>query len=389
MDRESLSCDGSAIATTSDEEHELYRSVVLSNLEEGVSAVLSNIIEEHRVSAVLSNLIDEEEGVSANVDEEDDDVSITSQVESSTPPITETVTSAPGTSTAAESYCDCFKVGRVPNLCLCGEVDSDFDWTWDEKSKSAATIIKPDQREVSFHVDFSCGTAAVRGTKPMKSDQYFWELKMTTPVYGTDMMIGVGTHEMDLNRHRHEFCSMLGKDSESWGLSYNGSLQYQGNKTRYSAKYGQGTIIGVHLDMWHGTLTFFKNRIPLGVAFRGLQGKTVYPMLSSTAARSGMKVIKCQSFTTSLQFMCCQVIRKLVPMHLDVLDAVPFPPGLRLFLQNNISWLLQSQPRRARYKRSRSMFDDEEDQDADIGEGCSHTQQSKRMKALHLVYHER
>ena len=39
-----------------------------------------------------------------------------------------------------------------------------------------------------FHVDYSCGTAAVRGTIPMVEDQYYWEVKMTTPVYGTDMV---------------------------------------------------------------------------------------------------------------------------------------------------------------------------------------------------------
>ena len=65
---------------------------------------------------------------------------------------------------------------------------SEFEWVWDEETKSAASSIKDDSREVMFHIDYSCGTAAVRGTMPMKNDQYFWEIKMTTPVYGTDMV---------------------------------------------------------------------------------------------------------------------------------------------------------------------------------------------------------
>ena len=48
--------------------------------------------------------------------------------------------------------------------------------------------MKHDQREVVFHVDYSCGTAAVRGSQIMGEDQYYWEVKMTTPVYGTDMV---------------------------------------------------------------------------------------------------------------------------------------------------------------------------------------------------------
>ena len=64
---------------------------------------------------------------------------------------------------------------------------TDFDWTWDEDSKSAASYLKGD-REVVFHMDYSGGTAAVRGNVKMHKDQYYWEIKMTTPVYGTDMV---------------------------------------------------------------------------------------------------------------------------------------------------------------------------------------------------------
>ena len=64
-------------------------------------------------------------------------------------------------------------------------------------------------------------------------------------------------------------------------------------------------------------------------------------MVSSTAAQSGMKLIQAVSFSTSLQFMCCQVLRNLVPLHQNVCDALVLPPGLRDFLLNNLSWLLQ------------------------------------------------
>ena len=72
---------------------------------------------------------------------------------------------------------------------------SDFDWVWDNDTKSFASFLKPDCREVLFHVDYSCGTAAVRGTIPMIEDQYYWEIKMTTPVYGTDMVCYEPHHE--------------------------------------------------------------------------------------------------------------------------------------------------------------------------------------------------
>lgn len=82
----------------------------------------------------------------------------------------------------------------------------------------------------------------------------------------------------------------------------------------------------------------------VGIAFTGLQGKILYPIVSSTAARSGMRIIRCCSFPTSLQFMCCQALRRVIPSHLDVLSAVVLPPGLKDFLKNNVQWLLQPFP---------------------------------------------
>lgn len=63
-----------------------------------------------------------------------------------------------------------------------------FEWTWDVDNKSAAAEVSPGDREVRFHVNYSSGTAAIRGTHVMSDRQYFWEVKMTTPVYGTDMV---------------------------------------------------------------------------------------------------------------------------------------------------------------------------------------------------------
>lgn len=43
-------------------------------------------------------------------------------------------------------------------------------------------------REVTFHKHFSNGTAAIRGSTALTEDQHYWEIKMTTSVYGTDMV---------------------------------------------------------------------------------------------------------------------------------------------------------------------------------------------------------
>ncbi|XP_004596873.2 SPRY domain-containing SOCS box protein 3 [Ochotona princeps] len=249
-----------------------------------------------------------------------------------------------------ESFCDCagqseasprsLHAAHLSKDCRCGEEAEHFDWVWDDLNKSSATLLSCDNRKVSFHTDYSCGTAAVRGTKELGQGQHFWEIKMTSPVYGTDMMVGIGTSDVDLDKYHHTFCSLLGRDEASWGLSYTGLLHHKGDKTSFSPRFGQGSIIGVHLDAWHGTLTFFKNRKFIGVAATKLWDRKFYPMVCSTAARSSMKVIRSCASSTSLQYLCCYRLRQLRPHSGDTLEGLPLPPGLKQLLHDKLGWVL-------------------------------------------------
>ncbi|KAM6951208.1 SPRY domain-containing SOCS box protein 3 [Aplochiton taeniatus] len=249
-----------------------------------------------------------------------------------------------------ESFCHCepqeeprpgaLREGLQPlNDCLCGEDDQGFDWVWDEGFKSTSAFLSCEDRKVSFHSEYSCGTAAIRGTKELAEGQHFWEIKMTSPVYGTDMMVGIGTSEVSLEKYKHSFSSMLGTDEDSLGLSYTGLLQHKGDKVDFSSRFGQGSIIGLHLDTWHGTLTFYKNRRRIGVAATRLQNKKFYPMVCSTAARSSMKVIRACYTPTSLQYLCCTHLRQQMPECSDTLGVLPLPPGLRTLLHAQLGWV--------------------------------------------------
>lgn len=144
-----------------------------------------------------------------------------------------------------------------------------------------------------------------------------------------------------------------------------GLLHHKGDKTSFSSRFGQGSIIGVHLDTWHGTLTFFKNRkrigevapcpvpvpaaargrqrpvpLPAGVAATRLWDRKFYPMVCSTAARSSMKVVRCCASSTSLQYLCCRRLRQLRPHSGDTLEGLPLPPGLKQLLHDKLGWVL-------------------------------------------------
>ncbi|XP_061563908.1 SPRY domain-containing SOCS box protein 3 isoform X2 [Cololabis saira] len=245
-----------------------------------------------------------------------------------------------------ESFCLCERQEElglglaVVRDCLCGEEDQVFDWAWDEQGKSSGALLSCDNRKVSFHSDYSCGTAAIRGSRALSDGQHYWEVKMTSPVYGTDMMVGIGTSEVNLEKFKYSFGSLLGHDEDSWGLSYTGLLQHKGDKVKFSSRFGQGSIIGIHLDMWHGTLTFYKNRHLIGVAATTLQNKKFYPMVCSTAAKSSMKVIRASYTPTSLQYLCCARLRQILPRCPDIINALELPPGLRVLLHTQLQWVL-------------------------------------------------
>ena len=80
----------------------------------------------------------------------------------------------------------------------------DFAWKWDEENKSDDVVICNDGREAYFHPDYSCGTSAVRGTHPLIGGwEHYWEIKMASAVYGTDM----ASH---FNNYSNRFSCCLG-----------------------------------------------------------------------------------------------------------------------------------------------------------------------------------
>jgi SPRY domain-containing SOCS box protein 3 len=67
------------------------------------------------------------------------------------------------------------------------------EWTWDKTAQtSSSSVLILEDQEVHFHPGYSSGTAAVRGNKPFVGGSvYYWEIKVLTPLYGTDVVSDV------------------------------------------------------------------------------------------------------------------------------------------------------------------------------------------------------
>lgn len=138
-------------------------------------------------------------------------------------------------------------------------------------------------------------------------------------------MVGVGTDRVDTLAYKYSFVSALGLDDQSWGFSYRGIAQHDGLSRYYGQKFGAGSILGIHLDLFRGTIEFYLNRTPLGVAFKGLPvdgSKTYYPMVCATSAKSSVKLLNSSSFPECLQYQAMRSISRN-PATLNELQKYP------------------------------------------------------------------
>ncbi|CAK1551348.1 unnamed protein product [Leptosia nina] len=240
----------------------------------------------------------------------------------------------------AKPYCQCWGK-KEPMLwdqlrgCGCGEENDVSEWKWEQMNTSPSSwvLLSDDKRQVTFHPFYSSGTAVAKGDTPfLHNNHYYWEIKILTETYGTDVMIGVGTNKVNMTDSHFEFMSLLGRDEESYGLSYTGAVRHNAMSSKDSPGFCKGSIVGVRLDMWRGTLEFYLNRKAQGVSFYNLRRHPIlYPMASSTAAQSSMRLIYAASWRASLLVDAAKILAATV-------RRKNLPPGLR-YTASSQFWL--------------------------------------------------
>ena len=82
-------------------------------------------------------------------------------------------------------------------------------------------------------------------------------------------MFGYSTSETRLNYENYEYVNLIGNDNYSWGLNHNGNVCHNLKSKLFCEKFAQAdTVIGVLLDFYNNSLSFYKNGEELGVAFK-------------------------------------------------------------------------------------------------------------------------
>lgn len=211
---------------------------------------------------------------------------------------------------------------------------SNDNWTWHRRDKSPEVRLYGNNfQSALFHPNWSSGTAGVRGTRMLNNGRYFWELHLSKRIFGTSMMFGIGTKKARL--HADSFTNLIGEDANSWGLSHKGLLWHAGARTHYTKPFRENvhTVIGIYFDGIAGTLSYYKDKKCLGVAFRGLHQvkEPLYPIICSTAAKTEMVLSTTRRDYINLQDRCRSVIVKLIKKKKD-LEELYVPTRIRNFL---------------------------------------------------------
>ncbi|KAK2718573.1 F-box/SPRY domain-containing protein 1-like [Artemia franciscana] len=169
-----------------------------------------------------------------------------------------------------------------------------FKYAWNPNDCSPHVYIK--SNGFTLHRNpIAQSTDGARGKVGFKAGRHSWEITWEGPL-GTVAVVGVATKDASL--HQNGYLALLGSDDESWGwnlvdndLFHSGEVQ--GNYPQFNnpPKYQIGDRIRVILDCEENTLAFEKHYEFLGVAFKGLPRKRLFPAVSAVYGHTEVSMV--------------------------------------------------------------------------------------------------
>jgi len=165
-----------------------------------------------------------------------------------------------------------------------------IEHAWNPNDRSVNIFVKEDDPHTFHRHPVAQSTDCIRGKKAYSRGFHVWEIQWSTRQRGTHAVVGVATSKALL--HCTGYHSLVGNNEESWGWDIVRNKLYHNEKNVSSVKYpalsdsDHSFVVPdkfrVILDMDEGTMAFETNDGRyLGVAFRGMKGKSVYPIVSA------------------------------------------------------------------------------------------------------------
>ncbi|XP_060875814.1 protein gustavus isoform X3 [Metopolophium dirhodum] len=160
---------------------------------------------------------------------------------------------------------------------------------WNAEDRSLNIFVKEEDKLTFHRHPVAQSTDCIRGKTGLTKGLHVWEVNWSTRQRGTHAVVGVATQDAPL--HSVGYQSLVGSNDQSWGWDlgrnklYHDSKSYDGITYPALLKPDETFIVPdkflVVLDMDEGTLSFVVDGQYLGVAFRGLKGRKLFPIVSA------------------------------------------------------------------------------------------------------------
>jgi len=190
---------------------------------------------------------------------------------------------------------------------------------WNNRDRSLNIFVKEDCVFTFHRHPVAQSTDCIRGKQGYSEGLHLIEFTWPSKQRGTHAVIGVATSQAPL--HSPGYQSLVGTTSDSWGWdlgrckAYHDSAKLAGTPYPTSSLPTVPDTILMLLDMDLGTMSFMVNDRYLGVAFSGLRGKTLFPIVSSVWGHCEVTMKHLGSTTgdpPSLSACCRRTIRSAV-----------------------------------------------------------------------------
>ncbi|KAG5683042.1 hypothetical protein PVAND_012349 [Polypedilum vanderplanki] len=217
--------------------------------------------------------------------------------------------------------------------------------SWNAEDRSLNVFVKEDDKLTFHRHPVAQSTDCIRGKVGFTKGLHVWEVNWSTRQRGTHAVVGVAT--IDAPLHSVGYHSLVGSSDQSWGWDLGRNKLYHDSKTGTGITYpailkpDETFLVPdkfmVALDMDEGTLSFIVDGQYLGVAFRGLKGKKLYPIVSAVWGHCeiSMKYIGgLDPEPLPLMDLCRRVIRqKIGRSHLEEhINELALPASMKTYL---------------------------------------------------------
>ncbi|CAL2033629.1 unnamed protein product [Caenorhabditis brenneri] len=215
--------------------------------------------------------------------------------------------------------------------------------SWNPEDRSLNIFVK-DEDKFTFHRHpVAQSTDCIRGKLGYSRGFHVWQIEWPERQRGTHAVVGVATKTAPL--HATGYTALIGTTNESYGWDITRRECHHDSKNTMTWRYPFGNSRDVYhvpdkfyciLDMDEGYMAFATDEEYLGVAFRNLKGKTLFPIVAAVWGHCEISMRYLGSLEPeplSLSELCRRRVRiQIGHQPEERIEELPIPPILKRYL---------------------------------------------------------